>query len=73
MLWDSQKKKNKTEQKPKIKYDTSEFIYKIEADSQTENKFMVTKGERWGGVNQELGINKYTLTYKMHKQQVPTV
>ena len=25
---------------------TNEFIHKTEADSDTENKFMVTKGER---------------------------
>ena len=29
-----------------INYDTNEFIYETEVDSQTENKLMVTKGER---------------------------
>ena len=29
-----------------------------------ENKLMVTKGKRWGaGINQEFGINIYTLLY----------
>ena len=33
-----------------LKYDTNELIYKTEVDSDIENKFMVTKGERgWGG------------------------
>ena len=40
------------------------LIYKIETDSLTENKLMVTKGETWqGGINQEVEINKYTLLY----------
>ena len=30
------------------KKDTDELIYKIEIDSQTENKHIVTKGERRG-------------------------
>ena len=29
-----------------LKYDTNGLIYKTEADSDIENKFMVTKGER---------------------------
>ena len=32
-----------------LKNNTNEFIYKTEADSQTENKFMVTKGEKGDG------------------------
>ena len=37
------------------KNDTNEFIYKTETDSQTENKFMVSKGERqW--VRDKLGV-----------------
>ena len=32
-----------------LKYDTNELIFKTETDSQTENKLMVTKGERGGG------------------------
>ena len=40
------------------------LIYKIETDSLTENKLMVTKGETWqGGINQDAEINKYTLLY----------
>ena len=40
------------------------LIYKIETDSLTENKLMVTKGETWqGGINQDVEINKYTLLY----------
>ena len=30
---------------------TNELIYKTETDSQTENKFMITKGENGGGIN----------------------
>ena len=28
-----------------------------------ENKLTVTKEERWGGINQEFEINRYTLLY----------
>ena len=43
------------------KYGTNELIYKTEIDSKTENKLMVTKGERGGGgINWEYGINRYT-------------
>ena len=38
-----------------------------------ENKLMVTKQERKGGINQEFGVNRYTLLYKIDKQQEPTV
>ena len=34
---------------------------------------MVTKQERKGGINQEFGVNRYTLLYKIDKQQEPTV
>ena len=43
------------------KKDTNELISKTERDSQTENKFMVTKGERGRGINQKLGLT-YTLS-----------
>ena len=43
----------------KKKNDTNELIYKIN----TENKLMVTKGEKEGGINQEFGINRYALLY----------
>ena len=36
-----------------------------------ENKLIVTKGERKGGINWEFGINRYRL-YKTYKQG-PTV
>ena len=46
----------------KAKNDTKELIYKSETD--IENKLMVTKGEKWWrGINQEFGINIYTLLY----------
>ena len=35
----------------KKKEGTNELIYKREIDSQTENKFMVPKGEVGGGIN----------------------
>ena len=34
-----------------IKNSTNELIYKIETLKDTENKLMVTKGERGGGIN----------------------
>ena len=34
-----------------LKNNTNELIYKTETDSQTENKVMVTKRERGGGIN----------------------
>ena len=55
------------------KNDTTELICKIEIDSQTENKHMVTKGGNGGGINQEFGINRYTTIYKIEKQQGPIV
>ena len=49
---------------PKKKIIQMNLIYKIETDSLTENKLMVTKGETWqGGINQDFEINKYTLLY----------
>ena len=32
-----------------LKHNTSEFIYKTETDSDTENRLMVTAGESGGG------------------------
>ena len=45
--------------------DTNELIHKTEADSQTQkNNLTATKGETLvGGINQEFGINMYTLLY----------
>ena len=57
-----------------LKYDTNELIYKIETDSDIENKFMVTKGE--GGRKNKLGIWGYhiqTTVYKTDKKQGPTI
>ena len=34
-----------------FKNDTNELTYKTEIDLDIENKLMVTKGERWGGIN----------------------
>ena len=34
-----------------LKKDTNEVIHKTEIDSDMENKFMVTKGEKGGGIN----------------------
>ena len=40
----------------------------------TENKLIVTKGEKWGEINLEFGINRNTTTiYKLDKQQGPNV
>ena len=39
----------------------NELICKTETDSQTENKLMVTKGGKQGGISYE--INIYTLLY----------
>ena len=51
-----------------LKNNANEFICKTETDSQMENKRMVTKGEReGGGINQEYGMNRYTL---LHIKQV---
>ena len=41
----------------------NELTYKTEIVLQIENKFMVTKGETGGGINQEFGINRYTPPY----------
>ena len=41
----------------------NELIYKIERASHIENKFMVTKGEKRGGINEEFRISRYTLLY----------
>ena len=44
-----------------LKNSKNELIYKTEID--IENKPMVTKGKGGGGINQEFGINTYTLLY----------
>ena len=45
-----------------LKSDTNELTYKTETID-IENKLMVTKGERGGGIIYEVRINKYTLLY----------
>ena len=45
-----------------LKYDTTEFIYKTEIDSEIENRLMVTKRERgWGRDKLGVGISRYKL------------
>ena len=39
------------------------YLQKRNRVTDVENKFMVTKGERWGGINWEIGIDIYTLLY----------
>ena len=47
-----------------LKIDTNELIYKIETDSQTQKTHLyLPKRTGGGGVNQEFGINIYTLLY----------
>ena len=48
-----------------LKYDTNELIYKTETDLQTQKTDLwLPKGKGGGGgINQELGINRYTLLY----------
>ena len=44
--------------------DTNELIYKTEIDPQTKKtNFQSPKGKRGGGINQEFGVNVYTLLY----------
>jgi len=45
-----------------LKNYTNKLIYKTETDSETENKFKVTKWEV-GGINQEFRIKRYKLLY----------
>ena len=57
-----------------LKYDTNELIYKTETDSQTQRTDLWLPGGRGGEV--ELGVwdqQMQTNTYRMHKQQGPTV
>ena len=47
-----------------LKYDSNELIYKTETDSQTQKtNLQLPKGKGRGGINQESGINRYTLFY----------
>ena len=38
----------------------NKWTYKTETYSDRENKFMVIKGDGWGGINWEYGINRCT-------------
>ena len=39
------------------------YIQNRNRPTDVENKLMVTKGERWGGINYRFGINRNTLLY----------
>ena len=65
-----------------LKYDANELIYEIETDSQTQKtdwwlpkgKGEKGKGKGWG--RDKLGVWDYQIqitTYKIDKQEVPTV
>ena len=60
---------------PNFKKDTNELIDKTETDIQIlKTNLRVIKGEMLeGGINQELGMNMYSLLYMIDKQQGPTV
>ena len=52
----------------KLKNDTNELIYKTETDSQTyKTNLWSPKGMEREGINQEVGINIYTLEAQMVK------
>ena len=38
-------------------------LFKEQKQTHIESKFMLTKGEREGGINWKLGINRYALLY----------
>ena len=45
-----------------LKNDTNELIYKTETESQTQKtNLLLPKGKGVGVINQEFGINRYTL------------
>ena len=48
-----------------LKYDTNEIIYETEIDSQTQKTNLQLPKGKGGGerINQEFGINRYTLLY----------
>ena len=41
----------------------NEFIYKIKTKSKTSKSNLWLPEGKWGGINQEFGINIYTLLY----------
>ena len=46
-----------------LKYDTNELIYKIETESQTENRHVIAKAGGRGGMDLEFGISRCKLLY----------
>ena len=47
------------------KNDANELIYKTETDSQTwKTNWWIPRGTGWGGINEEYGINRYTILYE---------
>ena len=47
-----------------LKYDINEPIYETEAESQTENRLVVAKGEEvGGGMEWEVGVSRCKLLY----------
>ena len=47
-----------------LKYNTSELIYKTEADSNMKNRFVVAKGVGGGGMNWKFGISRRNLLHR---------
>ena len=57
-----------------LKNDTSELIYKTKISQTQKTNLWSLKGKEGGGMNQELGINRYITTlYKIDKQQGDSV
>ena len=46
-----------------LKNDTNELIYKTERDAQIQKTNLRLPKGKGGGINQEFGINRYTLLY----------
>ena len=58
-----------------LKYDTGESIYRTETDSETQRTDLWLPRERWveeGNIG-SLGLSDVNITYRMYKQQGPTV
>ena len=58
-----------------LKKDTNELIYKTETELQTQKTNLRLPEGKGGGerINQELGINRYTLPQIKYNRQGPTV
>ena len=48
-----------------LKNNTNDFIYKTEKEPQTENKLIVTKGERGQDINRDMELTDNTPLYKI--------